>query len=78
MNYIYSTDPKGIAYRCRANAVHGDAQISIEQTIKASSHKEAAEQFEEYLSEHHEGHEWAISIMSPGEIKNANNAGYAA
>lgn len=74
MKYTYSTKTEGIEFECRAvtadkSADRDDASIEIVQKIKASSHREAAEQFEKYLNEKHEGFTWTISVLTDAEKK---------
>lgn len=68
MRYTYSTKPEGIEYICTAKATDDGAEIVITKKIKASCHTHAAEEFEEYLEDTHEGFTWDISILTNAEI----------
>ena len=67
MKYQYSTKPEGMNFYCTAKCTNEGANITITQDIKASSHREASEQFEGYLGEHHEGFDFIVSILSESD-----------
>lgn len=74
MRYIYSTKMEGIEFVCTAKTIDDGAEIVITKKIKASSHSDAADEFEEYLEDQHEGFTWDVSIMTEAEIKGSKSS----
>ena len=74
MKYQYSTKPDGIDYVATATAIHKGSNITIKQEVKASCEKEAADYFEEYLQDNHEGFDFTIQIVKKSDAMYSGNS----